>query len=183
MCSFISIITGSSVCVNIYLSFTIDTFHTTNGYKLVITNFGCVVSVLFRLICCVFIFTMNYCYVIGLSGKNELLYIDKEKCLYMEHSQKNGKKYFQCYQGRLKSSLDYVPCPARCNVDQSTKIYTRTNGIHNHKNHELEFNDLKSLNAMKDKCRWLADSVPLYAYKISVKEIFLEEMAKLVLLF
>lgn len=123
---------------------------------------------------------MNYTWVTAFSGKNDLLYIENEKYLFMEHSQQNGKKYLQCYQERLKNSVEYAPCPARCNVDLRTNICARNNGKHNHINHELEFNDLKSFNAMKDKCRWLSENVPSYAYRIAVKEIFLEEMSKYV---
>lgn len=126
---------------------------------------------------------MNFIYITGFNG-GRLLYLKREKHLFTRKDIKNGTSYWICYD-TIATAKNLMPgsCRARCKVDEATQVYERNNTPHTCvEDHELYFRDMESLNAMKDHCRYLATNFPYSAYKIPIKDIFLVEMTKLVLL-
>lgn len=125
---------------------------------------------------------MKHCFIEGYKGGN-LLYLEDEKHLFVRKSGDNGEEVFICYQSILakgnKNKQSTQPnCTARVKLD-ANKICTRNKIAHtNHENHEIYYRDLKTLNAVKKNCRILREIIPITAHKVSVKEIFLQEMAK-----
>lgn len=122
---------------------------------------------------------MDFCHIPGYHG-GQLLYLKDEKHLFLRKESKNGKTYWVCYD-TIKSANGGKsgPCRARCIMDDSTKTCERNKTPHtSHENHEINFNDLQSLNSMKDHCRYLARNFPYSAHKIPIKDIFLAEMVK-----
>lgn len=126
----------------------------------------------------------DFCYTVGYNDKGgSLLYLKTEKHLYTRKNKnpKNGKIYWACYDPIANN--DGKTCGARCTVDERTGECWRNQAEHNgHGNHELIYRDLISLNSMKDHCRYLAKNFPISGHKIPIKEIYLAEMAKYVLL-
>lgn len=118
---------------------------------------------------------MEFCYISGYSS-GCLLYLKSEKHLFVRKETKNNRTYWVCYD-TIKSGAG--SCKSRCIVDEKTKKCNRNDTPHGaHENHELDFKDLVSLNAMKDHCRYLAQNFPYSAHKIPIKAIFMAEMIK-----
>lgn len=111
-----------------------------------------------------------------------IYYSTEEKHLYVKRgkTRKGGEAYLACYDTILDKPNSQ--CPAK-------RVYTKVNGhsrstnpLHsNHENHEIIYKDLISINNVKNHCRYLAENFPTSAHKVSIKEIFLLEMAKYVL--
>lgn len=124
---------------------------------------------------------MEYIEVAGFNG-GLWYYLPAEKHLFKRKDERNGNVYLTCYDSKdtakmKREDLSFKPCMARCIL--KNKLYFRTGVDHNnHGDHEITFRDLISLNAMKDRCRFLAEHFPHSSHKISIKEIFLLEMAK-----
>lgn len=127
----------------------------------------------------------------GFNG-GDLFYVPDEEHLYVRKSNKKGKKYLACYHTVKSGKDDYddddddddeydedEKCLARCTFDEDSSLVHRNSTPHsNHRNHEITFRDLQSLNAMRDHCRYLSTNFPFSARKIPIKEIFLAEMVK-----
>lgn len=122
----------------------------------------------------------------GFQG-GDLIYIPKEKHLYVRKSNISGKSFLVCYDTVAYKDTDidkdddyeFVKCSARCMLDVRTGKCHRNSTPHtDHDDHEIKFHDLQSLNAMKEHCRYLAKNFPFSARKIPIKEIFLSEMSK-----
>lgn len=126
---------------------------------------------------------MNYIAIKGFRGGN-LFYIREKKRLFLRKSTKLGQTYLVCYDTVLtknykKKNPSFEACPSRCVLNESTGLLRYTESSHReHDDHECIFNDLVSLNAMKDRCRYLAVNYPYSARRIPVKEIYLAEMSK-----
>lgn len=124
---------------------------------------------------------MDYVFIQGFQS-GTLLYVPSEKHLYLRKSSRNGIAYFVCYDTVItKKEKSKATCFARCHIKEKT--CTRNAAPHTHHDHEIIYNDLVSLNAMKNSCRLLAEKFPLSAKKIPIKEIFLMEMSKWVIFF
>lgn len=124
---------------------------------------------------------MEYSYVVGFADKkHDLLNLHEEKHLFYQTHEKNGKVYFACYHKIVPEEYgQQSSCPARCNIDTTSRVCQRNGSPHtDHANHEVIFRDLKSLNSMKDACRYLQQNFPFSAHRIPIKEIFIHEMAK-----
>lgn len=125
---------------------------------------------------------MEYCFIDGYKG-GKLLYLKDEKHLFVRKSGKNGEDVFICYQtilakGNENKQSTETTCTARVKLDVN-KVCTRNKIAHTeHECHEIHFRDLETLKAVKDKCRLLQSIIPITAHKVSMKEIFLQEMAK-----
>lgn len=109
-------------------------------------------------------------------------YAPDEEHLYCRKDGYNGTKYLVCYEtvaSRSKKNKKSVKCPARRHLDEKSGKSSCTLSQHSsHDNHEVIYRDLVSLNAMKDRCRYLAENFPGCAHRISVKGIFLKELSK-----
>lgn len=123
---------------------------------------------------------MEYCFTKGFKGGN-LLYLREEKHLFVRKSGENGEETFICYQSVLSKSsknLSQPNCTARVKLN-GEKICSRNKIAHtNHENHEILFRDFQTLNTVRKNCKTLQKIIPITAHKISVKEVFLQEMAK-----
>lgn len=117
----------------------------------------------------------------GWNGRT-VFYEPNEKHLYCRKDGYNGTVYLVCYDTVTSKSKrkgkKTDKCPARRHLDERTGQSVCTKAHINHGNHEIMYRDLVSLNAMKDQCRYLADNFPGYAHRISIKGIFLRELAK-----
>lgn len=132
---------------------------------------------------------MSLLEVVGFNG-GTLYYAPGEKHFYVrEKSCDSGNVYLIChdqmeYKNEMRKSeknrkKEVKSCPSRCCFNSITGEIRLTEN-HTHKDHEVMYNDLISLNAMKDKCKFIAENFPLSAHKVSIKEIFLMEMVKYV---
>lgn len=116
---------------------------------------------------------------------------DKKHFNVREKECDNGNMYLIChdqmeYKNEMRKSeknrkKEVISCSGRCFMNRITGEMRLTGG-HSHKDHELMYKDLISLNAMKNKCRFIAENFPLSAHKMSIREIFLMEMVKYVCL-
>lgn len=126
---------------------------------------------------------MEYVEVTGFGG-GIWYYIPKEKHLFKRKDKKNGIVHLICYDSEdatkmEKSNPNFKKCAARCHLREDNGLCYRTEAPHrDHEDHEITFRDLVSLNAMKERCRYLCENFPHSAHKIPIKEIFLLEMAK-----
>lgn len=124
----------------------------------------------------------KYTFIEGYKFGN-LLYLEEEKHLFVRKSGDNGEQIFICYQSILaksnkKKEAAQPNCTARVKLT-ANGICTRNKiGHTNHENHEIHFHDLEILNAVKENCRTLQNIIPITAHKVSVKEVFLQEIAK-----
>lgn len=125
---------------------------------------------------------MEYETITGSNGKSILYYFNSHLYVRKSSSRDGNILYLECYEASLSKNKDnngnFKVCGARLQIDQSTKLCEANGTCHKHENHEVKFRDLVSLNAMKEKCRYLAEHFPFSSRKIPVKEIFLLEMAK-----
>lgn len=118
---------------------------------------------------------MEYCFTKGFKG-GDLLYLQDEKNLFVRKKVENGEETYICYQSVLaKRNKEVANCTARVKLN-GDKECTR-NKI-SHTTHEILFRDFESLNVIRKNCRMLRRIIPITSHKISVKEIFLQEMAK-----
>lgn len=123
---------------------------------------------------------MDYVNVKGRQGGN-LYYLPEDGHLYVRKSRQYGKSYLVCYNTVLKDDDPHIQeCAARCTLDEAKGLCTRNATCHNHGNHEVEFKDLQSSNAMKSNCHYLATNFSFSVKKPPVKDIFLNEMARYV---
>lgn len=111
-----------------------------------------------------------------------IYYAPEEKHFYVKRKKKKGKVYMSCYDIMAKKTLPTeLQCPAKRVYTPEDELSRPTNTNHtNHENHELMYRDLVSLNNMKDHCNYTATNFPTSANKVSVREIFLLELAKYV---
>lgn len=121
---------------------------------------------------------MDYVLIQGFQS-GALYYVPSEKHLYVRKSSRNGNVYLACYNTIISKNEknNNESCSARCHVKLNTCVRTGTPHT-KHVDHEIIYNDLVSLNAMKNTCRLLAENFPISAKKISIKEIYLMEMSR-----
>lgn len=125
---------------------------------------------------------MEYHVVQGHRLGSQLIYIPKEKFLYLKKNERSGKRTFICYQSvlsvRQRDGEDHTKCTACVIIGKNDECWR--NRIHHsvHQNHRRIFDDLRSLNNMKSTCQFLRDNLTISAEKISAKEIYSTEMAK-----
>lgn len=121
--------------------------------------------------------------LIGFNGKN-VYYDPKSKILYSRNNGSKGISYLKCYEdvkGKTKKNRKkWKPCGGRAKLDDASGKSWPTHCHAEHKNHEIVYRDLMSLNTMKDRCRFLAKNYPGQSHKLSNKIIFLTEIAKYV---
>lgn len=115
---------------------------------------------------------LEHSFVKGFRDGNLLLYIEKH-LYYKTNDREGGQKDYACYEKILDKNHK---CQSRAHINAEKGCWLNQ-FPHRHANHEITFNDLKSLEAMRKKCRFLAENYPS-ANKISVREIFLSEMNK-----
>lgn len=125
---------------------------------------------------------MEYSIIEGHRTGSRLVYVHKEKFLYMKKNERGGKRTYICYQkvlsGRERIGEDHTKCSA-CVIIDKNEICWR-NSIHhtNHQNHRTIYNDLCSLKVMKNACEFIRDNLTISAAKISTQEIFHSEITK-----
>lgn len=131
---------------------------------------------------------MEFSYIQGFHG-GMLLYLHEEKHLFVKSHDRNGQVEFICYEETLskeKYKNDEVATQGQQKKTKCTaKSFVRDNHCRRnkiqhqvHPDHELVYQDLQTLNAVKEKCKLLAEWCPLSSHKISSKEIFLVELSK-----
>lgn len=112
----------------------------------------------------------------GFKG-GDLLYLHNENILFLKHSTRGLNVYFKCYHVLQRDQPNYIHCPVMCTLIDG--VCHRNNAEHSHStNHRVEYNDLQSLNAMKETCRWLREHCPSSANKIPLHDIFMLEISK-----
>lgn len=124
--------------------------------------------------------SLNYQYTTGFSERqHQLLYLEGEKHLFCrkDYSKDRSKIYYSCYDNLNENKT--AKCKARCSINVQTKECTRNGAQHTgHDHQDVTYRDMVSWNSMKDHAKYLATNFPMSAQKISIKEIFLNEMAK-----
>lgn len=125
---------------------------------------------------------VKYEFVKGFRENSTLLYIPKEKNLYVQKSSWNNIKHFVCYQsilcGKGYKNKENVACSARAVIHEN-KSCTRNKTAHScHLHHEAIRKDLITINNLKSTCRNLKELISESSWKISVREIFNRELAK-----
>lgn len=117
----------------------------------------------------------------GFNGKT-VYYDPKMKHLYSQYCGYKKASYLMCYEDakqKKKKGKSSNPCGGRRRLDGNGNSWS-THEHANHKNHEITYRDLVSLNAMKERCRFLSQNYPGHAHKVSTKIIYLTEIAKYV---
>lgn len=119
---------------------------------------------------------INYSYVTGFKGKTKLLYSHDERNLYALKSSSNGINplQYECYHNSNKEN--HPRCPVYCTVVGN--IVRRNTERHCHPDHMVKYNDLISLNGMRNTCILLKEHCPSSGHRISLYDIFLQEIAK-----
>lgn len=112
--------------------------------------------------------------------KPALLYIEPEKCLFIETKKINENTYYTCYQKVLsaKKNSKHLKCRANVTVNANNKCFRNLIKHSLHETHENIYTDLKLLNRIKDACVTSGAHLPLH--KVSTKQIFYTEVAKYV---
>lgn len=119
---------------------------------------------------------LKYSLTKGFRDGDLLLYSHFEKKLfYKTNDRLNGQQDYACYENIMNKGCN---CKARLHL-RADNSCERNKQLHiDHENHEITFRDMESLDAMREKCRYLIKHYPASAQKIPVKEIFLSEMIK-----
>lgn len=119
----------------------------------------------------------------GFNGRN-VYYDSLGKYLYSRNNGYKGTSYMKCFEDvrRKKKKKRKNSCGGRCRMDANGKSW-QSHDHAKHKNHEIIYRDLVSLNAVKERCQFLAANYPGQAHKMSTKIIFLTEIAKYVYVF
>lgn len=126
---------------------------------------------------------MDFTHIPGFRDGHLLLYLHNEKHLYMQTHDRSGQIEYICYEHvvpvgyRVDNNEKIKKCSAKT-IKRDGRCRRNAVVHQNHPNHELIFKDLQSLNAMKLKCRSLAEWCPNSSHKISAKEIFMIELSK-----
>lgn len=125
---------------------------------------------------------MEHSFVSGFHS-GTLLYLHGEKHLFRKVNDRNGQEEWMCYESilpqiyQLNEPNPHTKCTAK--TFRKTNSLRRNQTSHSHQHdHERVFRDLVSLEAMKEKCKQLAEWCPLSSYRIPAKEIFMTELAK-----
>lgn len=115
-----------------------------------------------------------YSYIVGFKGKSSLLYLHDERNLFLQKSEKNDVKQYECYQNKIKEGGRR--CLVYCSVERD--VVTRNNERHCHADHSIKYKDLLSLNTMRKTCTFLKEHCPSSVYRIPLYDIFLQEISK-----
>lgn len=119
---------------------------------------------------------MDYCFVKGFHS-GDILYLKHEKHLFYRKNSRNGNEEYACYHNILLKNKK-IKSDKKVIID-GNKICVRNKIQHSkHDDHEINFRDLITLNAIKDKCRKLQEILPIVSHKASAKIFYLQEMAK-----
>lgn len=111
------------------------------------------------------------------NGKNPLLYLREDKRLFVQKISRYGKTEYICYDSILSGKNKAECCRARVTI--SGEACTRNQIAHScNGTHEIIYRDLNSLNEMRERCRSLRFACDTSSHKISVKDIFLQVIAK-----
>lgn len=83
---------------------------------------------------------------------------------------------------KKKKTIEHIApnCKARIIIDSNGKCSKNKIAHTHHEHHEEIYKDLAILNSIKEKCRFLGENFPTSSHKITEKEVFLAEIAKLV---
>lgn len=132
---------------------------------------------------------LSYEYVKGNRQLAVLVWIPKDKHLYVRHIERGGKTEYICYQKilfkqeKLKKSSkmsrrDNSKCTARIKIDANGKC-SRNNIAHtSHNNHEFLYKDIVSKNEIIDRCVAIKQSYGGIPVKVPVHDVFTVELAK-----
>lgn len=127
---------------------------------------------------------MEYSFIKGKHDGCVLLYSPTEKDLYVQNNERNGKKVYVCYQSILskqkqkENDQNHINCKARVTINEGGVCERNKIPHSDHENHEIEYLDLVTRNAITDKCRFLKEHFPESAHKIPEHEIFMKELSK-----
>lgn len=123
---------------------------------------------------------MEYCIIRGYRGESKLVYVPKEKYLYLKKNERSGNRTYICYQkvllARERKYEDHTKCNAVVIIDKQGNCWKGKSHHTSHQNHRSIYNDLISLNSMKDTCQFLHDKAPASAHKIPLTEIIATEL-------
>lgn len=124
---------------------------------------------------------MEYTVIGGFRTNSTLIYVHKEKCLFLKKNERNSNRTYICYQAVLsKRQLrdeDHTKCTACVVIGKNGECFRNKIQHTSHRNHRSIYADLCSIENMKNKCDFIKNNLPISGSKISVKEIFCEEIA------
>lgn len=126
---------------------------------------------------------MHHELISGYHENSKVLYIRDEGMLFYKTRQRNGQTEFLCYQELIKGKCSVIyprcfcPCFARAIIHQNKCVRNTTNHS-DHGNHNNIYNELKLLSRIKKSCR--NSGANLASHKVSTKEIFYRELARLI---
>lgn len=112
-----------------------------------------------------------------------LLWIPQDKYLYVrhrEHTDKSKGEDWICYQTILhKKDKSVVNCSSAVNIKNEMCTRKNVQNPHtNHNNHQIIYNDLITLNNIKDNCIAAKQLGEGLSMNISTCDIFTREIAK-----
>lgn len=120
---------------------------------------------------------MEYCIIQGYRGESKLVYVPKERFIYLKKNERSGNRTYICYQkvllARKRKNEDHTKCNAVVIIDKHGNCRQGKSHHTSHQNHRSIYNDLRSLNSMKATCRLIQDKAP---HKIPLAEIISTEL-------
>lgn len=121
----------------------------------------------------------DYVYLKGSRDDYNLLYVFSDKCLYIKKVvRENQNVEWICYQSVLvkKDKNNQLKCTARAIIKPDGTL-TRNKVSHSkHSDHSCIYEDMISLNNMREKCDYVKQNFDSVAHKVSALDIFLQEM-------
>lgn len=126
---------------------------------------------------------MDYKIVKGYRENAFLLWVPSEKHLYSFKVERCGRREYICYNDTLskpkkkKKGKDHPKCTAR--VFLKDGILTRNRIAHSeHDTYDLSLTKANFVNSVKSTIRRVQKEFPVAADKITIDEIFFQELAK-----
>lgn len=119
----------------------------------------------------------------GKRRTSSLLWVPKDKYLYVrhrEHTNENKGEDWICYQTILhKKNKNIVKCTSAVNLLNEVCTRKNAHNLHTmHTNHQTIYDDLISLNKIKDDCIAAKELSKGLSMNISACDLFTREIAK-----
>lgn len=122
--------------------------------------------------------SLKYIITPGFRDSSNLVYVIKEKNLFVGKEKRNNGKSYVCYQTILcKKDQTQVKCSARVKIDKNGDCQRNHVDHSSHPNHEMIYNDMNTAHSMKDVCKQLQGLLGSSARKISSREVFNRQLA------
>lgn len=112
-----------------------------------------------------------------------LLWATEEKHLYSKKCGRGGSVEYECYQTTLRkrknTKREHKACTSGV-VLKNGKCFPKKKGHTSHENHQKIFEDLQTLNKVKEVCIIMKENCEDLCISVPARNIFTRELSKLV---